>query len=302
VSAQANADSLSWNAGHALRRLQARHFASRAMRIVFMLTAWFGVFMLVVLLWDVAKDGLQYLDWQFLDSFPSRRPARSGIKAAIAGTAWLITLTGLTAIPIGIAAALYLEEYAAKNRLNRFIEINIANLAGVPSIVYGILGLVLFVRGLDFGRTLWAGAATMALLVLPTIILAAREAIKAVPDSIRQAAYAVGATRWQATRHHVLPSALPGILTGIILAMSRALGETAPIIMIGALTYVRFLPKGPDDAFTTLPIQIYNWAARPQAEFHGVAAAGIIVLLVVLLLMNSVAVVIRYRAERKARW
>jgi phosphate transport system permease protein len=302
VSALPKNDVAAWHGGRADLRLRARHFASRAMRVVFMLAAWFGVFMLVVLLWDVGRDGLKWLDLQFVQSFPSRHAEKAGIKAAIAGTAWLITLTGLTSIPIGIAAALYLEEYAVKNRLNRFIEINIANLAGVPSIVYGILGLTLFVRGMGLGRTLWAGAGTMALLVLPTIILAAREAIKAVPDSIRQAAYAVGATRWQATRHHVLPAALPGILTGIILAMSRALGETAPMIMIGALTYVAFVPKGPDDEFTTLPIQIYNWAARPQADFHGVAAAGIIVLLAVLLLMNATAVVIRYRAERRFRW
>lgn len=235
-------------------------------------------------------------------NFPSRHPSKAGIKSAILGSFWLLLLTALIAIPIGIAAAVYLEEYAARNRLNRFIEINIANLAGVPSIVYGILGLAVFVRGMQLGRVVLAGALTMTLLILPVIIIAAREAIKAVPDSIRQGAFALGGTRWEVVRHHVLPAAMPGMLTGVILAMSRAIGETAPMIMIGALSYVAFVPRGPLDDFTVLPIQIYNWVAMPNKEFHLLAACGIFILLGVLLLMNSAAIYIRHRAQRNIRW
>jgi phosphate transport system permease protein len=196
-------------------------------------------------------------------------------------------------------AAIYLEEYASKNRFTAFIEVNIANLAGVPSIVYGILGLAVFVRFMGLERSVLAGAMTMSLLVMPVIIIAAKEAIRAVPSSLRQAAFAVGATRWQVVRHHVLPSAIPGILTGVILALSRAIGETAPLIMIGALTYVAFVPEGPLDEFTALPIQIFNWTARPQETFHELAAGGIIVLLAILLLMNATAVYIRYRGSKR---
>jgi phosphate transport system permease protein len=196
-------------------------------------------------------------------------------------------------------AAIYLEEYAPKNRFTAFIEVNIANLAGVPSIVYGILGLAVFVRFMGLERSVLAGAMTMSLLVMPVIIIAAKEAIRAVPSSLRQAAFAVGATRWQVVRHHVLPSAIPGILTGVILALSRAIGETAPLIMIGALTYVAFVPEGPLDEFTALPIQIFNWTARPQETFHELAAGGIIVLLAILLLMNATAVYIRYRGSKR---
>jgi phosphate transport system permease protein len=211
----------------------------------------------------------------------------------------LVTLTASLAIPIGVLAAIYLEEYALKNRFTAFIEVNIANLAGVPSIVYGILGLAVFVRFMGLERSVLAGAMTMSLLVMPVIIIAAKEAIRAVPSSLRQAAFAVGATRWQVVRHHVLPSAIPGILTGVILALSRAIGETAPLIMIGALTYVAFVPEGPLDEFTALPIQIFNWTARPQETFHELAAGGIIVLLAILLLMNATAVYIRYRGSKR---
>ena len=246
------------------------------------------------------------LAWQItrgiLGDFASRFPTKSGILSALIGSMYLLIFTALFSIPIGVAAALYLEEYTSKSRLNRFIEVNIANLAGVPSIVYGILGLVVFVRTLALGRSIIAGAATMSLLILPVIIIAAREAIKAVPRAIREGAFALGATRWQVTSQHVLPVALPGILTGVILAMSRAIGETAPMIMIGALAFVAFVPQGPMDDFTVLPIQIFNWAARPQEEFHALAAAGIILLLALLLLMNSVAIVIRHRAQRNLKW
>jgi phosphate transport system permease protein len=238
----------------------------------------------------------------FLTAFPSRHPSKAGIKSAIVGSIWLLALTALFAIPIGISAAVYLEEFAAKNRLNRFVEVNIANLAGVPSIVYGILGLAVFVRGADLGRSVLAGAATMSLLILPVIIIAAREALKAVPDSLRASAFALGGTRWQVTQHHVLPAALPGILTGVILAMSRAIGETAPMIMIGALSYVAFVPQGPMDDFTVLPIQIFNWIAMPQEEFHMLGACGILVLLTILLLMNATAIFIRHRAQKELRW
>ncbi|HVS62251.1 MAG TPA: phosphate ABC transporter permease PstA [Thermoanaerobaculia bacterium] len=258
-----------------------------------------AIVFLGLLLFQVVRDAWGWLDWNFLTSFPSRRPGNAGIKGALFGTLWLISFTALISVPVGVAAALYLEEYARPGRLNTLIQINIANLAGVPSIVYGILGLALFVRGIGLGKSVLAASLTMSLLILPVIIIAAREAIRAVPSSLRQAAYALGATRWQTVRHHVLPSALPGILTGVILALSRAIGEAAPLIMTGALAFVAFVPRSPMDDFTALPIQIYNWASRPQADFHHLAAAGIVVLLMVLFAMNSVAIVLRQRASRK---
>ncbi len=282
--------------------IRQRRTFSRIFRYVCGAFTWLAVVLLAVLLIQITRQGLGWVDWQFLTSYPSRFVEQAGIKAALFGSLWLITLTAFFSIPIGVATAIYLEEYAPKNRLSSFIEINIANLAGVPSIVYGILGLTLFVRWLAFDRSLLSGSLTMTLLILPIIIIASREAIRAVPDSIRQAAFALGATRWQTVRHHVLPAALPGILTGVILAMSRAIGETAPLVMIGALTYVAFVPESLMDPFTALPIQIFNWAARPQKGFHSIAAAGIIVLLAVLLLMNALAVYIRYRSQRKRQW
>jgi len=260
---------------------------------------WMGVALLAVLLARVARLGFGWLDFQFLASFPSRFPEKAGILSALAGTLWLIGLTALISVPTGVGAAVYLEEFSRPGRMKTFIEINIANLAGVPSIVYGILGLAVFVRGLALGHSVLAGALTMSLLILPVIIIASREAIKAVPASLRRGAMALGATRWQVVRHHVLPSALPGMLTGIILALSRAIGETAPLIMIGALTYIAFTPEGPMDDFTALPIQIFNWTARPQKEFHSLAAAAILVLLAVLLLMNAAAVILRHRGRKE---
>ncbi|MCA8960485.1 MAG: phosphate ABC transporter permease PstA [Planctomycetes bacterium] len=257
-----------------------------------------SLILLVTLIVHVTREGIGSLSWQFLSSLPSYQPERAGIKTALFGTLWLIALTGFIAVPVGVAAAVYLEEYARPGRLNTLIEVNLSNLAGVPSIVYGILGLALFVRGVALGESVLAGALTMSLLILPVIIMASREAIRAVPPSIRQAAFALGATRWETVRHHVVPSALPGIITGIILALSRAIGETAPLVMIGALTYVPFVPRGPMDSFTALPIQIYNWASKPQQEFHLLAAAGIIVLLAVLLVMNGTAVYIRQRSRK----
>ncbi len=254
---------------------------------------------LAVLLIDVWRDGRPWLDRQFLTSFDSRFARQAGIKAALYGTVWMMVFTIAIALPLGVASALYLEEYARDNWLTRFIQINIANLAAVPSIIYGLLGLQVFVRWFALGRSVLAGALTMALLVLPIIIVASREAIRAVPRSLPDASLALGATRWQTIRHHVLPYALPGILTGSILAASRAIGETAPLITIGALTLVLFTPNGPLDTFTVLPIQIFNWVSRPQAEFHQVAAAGIMVLLAVLLTMNSIAIVLRQRLQQR---
>jgi phosphate transport system permease protein len=258
-----------------------------------------GLGALVVLFGDVLLRGLPWLDAQFLDSFDSRFAERAGIKAALFGTAYMMFFTILFSLPLGVMAAVYLEEYAADTRVNRLIEVNISNLAGVPSIIYGLLGLQVFVRWFALERSVLAGSLTMALLVLPIIIVASREAIRAVPSSIRDASYAVGATRWQTIRHHVLPNAFAGILTGNILAASRAIGETAPLITIGALTFVLFTPNGPMDTFTVLPIVIFNWTSKAQAEFHDLAAAGIIVLLAVLLLMNSVAIFLRYRLRKK---
>lgn len=252
--------------------------------------------MLVYLVLDVLLRGAPWLDWQFLTSFDSRFPARAGILAALAGTGLMMAMTLALALPVGVMAAIYLEEYARESWLKSFIQINISNLAGVPSIIYGLLGLTIFVRQLGLGRSILAGAMTMALLVLPVIVVATQEALRAVPSSIRDASLALGATKSQTIWHHVLPQAVPGILTGNILAASRAIGETAPLVTIGALTFVPFTPQSIMDRFTVLPIQIFNWTSKPQAEFHDLAAAGIVVLLAVLLTMNSIAIVLRQRA------
>jgi phosphate transport system permease protein len=285
-----------------LGNLRARRRRSAAFRWLCAAFTGVGVVLLVILLARIGREGIPWLNWEFLSSFPSRRPTNAGILSALAGTVWLAVLTALMAVPLGVGAAVYLEEYAGRNRATRMLEINLANLAGVPSIIYGMLGLAVFVRWLGLGRSILAGALTMALLVLPVIVVASREAIRTVPPGLRHAAYALGATRWQAVRHHVLPAALPGILTGVILAMSRAIGETAPLVVVGAFAYVAFVPSSPMDDFTVLPIQIFHWASRPQAEFHALAAAGIIVLLAVLLLMNATAVWIRNRARRNRLW
>jgi phosphate transport system permease protein len=282
------------------RRRLFNKFGEWTLRSAGLLVTILSLGVLAALLVDVGSDGLGRLSWQFVTSFPSRRPEAAGIYAAFIGSIFVIGLTALIATPVGVGAALYLEEYAGRDRWSRLVEINIANLAGVPSIIYGVLGLALFVRTLGFGRSVLAGAATLALLVLPVVILSTREALRAVPPSLREGSYALGATRWQTIWHQVLPVALPGILTGLILALSRAIGETAPLIMIGALTYVPFAPDGIWSPFTVLPIQIFNWVSRPQTEFLRNAAAGIIVLLGLLLLMNGLAAWIRDRAQAKA--
>ena len=277
------------------RRHRKARFFARFCEVV----TWLGNILLLVLLYQIFSDGLKWLDIDFLSSFPSRFPEQAGIFSALAGTLWLISLVAFISIPIGVATAIFIEEFGGKGKLVQFIDINISNLAGVPSIVYGIIGLAIFVRGLALERSLISGALTMSLLILPVIIIASKEAIRTGPISIRHAAIALGATQWQTVWSHVLPASFPGILTGVILALSRAIGETAPLIMIGALTYVAFVPEGPMDSFTALPIQIFNWVSRPQQQFHELAAAAIIVLLVVLLVMNSLAIFIRHKMERK---
>ena len=252
---------------------------------------------LLVLLIEVFTDGLPWLSSNLILNYPSRHAEQAGLRSALVGTLWLMGLTAAFTVPIGVGTAIYLEEYATKSKITSLIEINISNLAGVPSIVYGLLGLALFVQWLSLGRSLLSGALTMSLLILPIVILASREAIRAVPKTYRDAAFALGATEWQVISAVVFPLAIPGILTGVILGMSRAIGETAPVIAISALVYLTFVPNSPLDRFTVLPIQIFNWMSRPQDEFRGLAAAGIVVLLLVLLTMNTVAIYIRNRYQ-----
>jgi len=260
-----------------------------------------GIVLLAVLLYSVFRDGSQRLSWDFLNSFPSRFPEKAGIKSALFGSLWVVVLTGAIAVPTGIAAAIYLEEFQRRRTwLTELIQVNISNLAGVPSIVYGLLGLAVFVRWMALDRSVISGALTMALLILPMLITVSQEALKAVPDSYREGSLALGATQWQTIYRQVLPAALPGILTGVILSLSRALGETAPLILIGAVSFVRFVPEGLGSSFTVLPIQIFNWTSQPQKGFQEAAAAGIIVLLVVLLSLNATAIYLRHRASRHA--
>ena len=264
-----------------------------------MLCTFFALSILLILFADILMKGLGRINWSFLVNFPSRHPDQSGIYTALAGMFSLLFFTILIALPIGIMSAIYLQEYGTKNRFAKIVEINISNLAGVPSIIYGILGLTIFVRAFGFGNSILAAALTLALLIMPVIIVATREAIKAVPDSLREAAYGMGATRWQTVSRVVIPASLGGILTGIILSISRAIGETAPLIVVGALAYVPFIPEGPMDQFTSLPIQIYNWTSRPQPGFVVNAAAGIIVLLVFTFLLNGIAIYLRNRWYKK---
>jgi phosphate transport system permease protein len=281
-------------------RHRARRLIGRAFAVASLLATITGIVVLAVLLVDIWRDGSGALSWDFLQRFPSRFATRAGIKPALYGSLWTLALTALIAFPVGVGTAVWLEEYAPRNRFTRIVQMNIANLAGVPSIVYGLLGLALFVRLANMGRSVLAGAFTLALLILPVIIIASQEAIKAVPSSIRLGAYALGATRWETIRHHVLPLALPGVMTGTILALSRAVGEAAPLILIGALAFVPFVPNGPLDEFTVIPIQIFNWVSRPQEQFHELAAAASIVLLIALLTLNAVAIVLRNRFTKRS--
>ena len=275
-----------------------RTWRDRLFFVGFLLAILIGVAGLAALLIDVLIDGLGFLNWKFLTNYASRKPLESGILAPMAGTVWVVGLTAIFTVPVGIGTAIYLEEFARKNRLTRLIELNISNLAGVPSVIYGLLGLAVFVQFLFNGsRNLTAGALTMTLLILPIVIIASQEAIKAVPSSYRDAAYAMGATRWQVVKTVVMPQAVPGMMSGIILALSRAVGESAPILIISSLVWVTFVPTSPDSKFTVLPLQIFTWVSQPQEDFRSIAAAGIIVLLLILLGMNAVAIWIRNKYQ-----
>ncbi|MDQ2986493.1 MAG: phosphate ABC transporter permease PstA [Armatimonadota bacterium] len=288
-----------------------RKFVENVFLFVCISATLIGFLSLVLLIVGIAKDGASVLSWDFLNNFPSRKAERAGVKAALYGTFWLMGLTALFSIPLGVGAAIYLEEFAKKNWLTKIIQINIANLAGVPSIVYGLLGLAVFVRALSgvtdgsvFGidgtsRSVISGALTMSLLILPMIITSTQEALKAVPQSYREGALALGSTTWETVRNHVLPPAMPGVLTSIILGLSRAIGESAPLMTIGALTYVAFVPKTPFDGFTVMPIQIFQWASRPQDAFHKNAAGAILVLMAVLIIFNAAAIYLRQVARRR---
>lgn len=280
-----------------------------------LISTFIGLALLCVLFIDLFIDGYPRLTYKFFTSFPSRFPKEAGILSAWVGSILIMIVTAVSAIPVGVLAGVYLEEYAKKNWFTNFIEINISNLAGVPSIIYGLLALGLFVQTLKFGESILTGGLTLGLLILPMIIMATRESIRAIPDSIREASYALGATKWQTIKHHILPYSSGGILTGIIIGLSRAIGETAPIITVGALTFIAFLPTSPFtstfpyisfkwlfDPFTVMPIQMFNWVSRPQKEFHINAAAAGIVLLVMTLAMNAVAIYIRYKFRKRIKW
>ncbi|MGH7793973.1 MAG: phosphate ABC transporter permease PstA [Candidatus Binatia bacterium] len=283
--------------------------------IVGLLATFFGMITLAALIVDLAIDGVGRLSYNFFTAFPSRFPARAGILSAWVGTTMVMLVTAVTAVPMGVAAGVYLEEYAPKNWVTAIIEINIANLAGVPSIIYGLMALGLFVYQLRLGQSILTAGLTLALLILPIVIVATRESIRAIPNSIREAAYALGATQWRTIRDHVLPYSTGGILTGVIIALSRAIGETAPLITIGALTFIAFLPDSPitlefpfisfqwlTSPFTVMPIQMFNWVSRPQQEFHLNAAATGLVLMVMTLCMNAVAIYFRYRFRKRIKW
>jgi phosphate transport system permease protein len=280
-----------------------RYFLDRAFAVLVFVATLFGLVVLGVLLVDIAQDGLPRLSWDFVRGFPASDAESSGIWPALLGSVWLLGITALVSVPLGIGAAIYLEEYATDNWLTRIVEINISNLAGVPSIIYGLLGLGLFVefmRPLTGGQSLVSGGLTLSLLILPVIIITSREALRAIPNSVREGGYALGATKWEIIRSHLLPMAIPGIVTGTILALSRAIGEAAPLIVVGASLYITFTPLGPRDQYGALPIQIYDWIGRPQEEFKLLAAAGIVVLMVVLILTNSFAIWLRNRQQRRA--
>ncbi|MFF2175448.1 phosphate ABC transporter permease PstA [Lysinibacillus sp. NPDC058147] len=282
-----------------MKRMTKRITFNKVWKSLFFLATTFALVSLAILLYRIITQGVDYLTIDFLTNFASRFADKAGIKAALIGSLWLMAVVAPVSIIIGVGTAIYLEEYAKKNRLNDFIRMNISNLAGVPSIVFGLLGLTIFVRMLGLGKSVLAAGLTMSLLILPVIIVAAQEAIRAVPNEQREASYGMGATKWQTILHVVLPAAIPGILTGSILAMSRAIGETAPLVVIGIPVILQFLPNGLLSQFTALPMQIYDWAKRPQEAFQYVAAAGILVLMTVLLLMNSIAIFIRNKFQKR---
>ncbi|WP_026828946.1 phosphate ABC transporter permease PstA [Exiguobacterium artemiae] len=281
------------------KSISQRLVVNNVTKVVFLIGLLFGLVVLGILLFGVIRDGAAWLSLDFLQNSPSRRPANAGVYPALMGSIFLMLLIIPMIFILGVGAAIYLEEYAKKSRMTSFIEVNISNLAGVPSIVFGLLGLTFFVRNMGFGSTLIAGALTLALMSLPVVIVSSQEAIRAVPQAMRHASLALGASKWQTTFKVVLPASLPGVITGIILAVSRAIGETAPLIMVGAAIFIARAPEGIFSEFTALPIQIYNWTSRPQADFQGLAAAGIIVLMVILLTMNSLAIWIRNRFSKR---
>lgn len=289
-------------AGERGSNLAGRKTRARGVQWLLFLATSLAIVILAALIFDISKAGVPWLSMELLTNTPSRKAEQAGLRPALLGTLWVIGFTALFAFPVGVGAAIYLEEYAPNNRWTRLLKTNIANLAGVPSVVYGLLGLGVFVSVLGFGRTVFSGALTMALLILPVIIIASQEAIRAVPASLRQAAFALGATRWQVARDHIIPAAMPGILTGIILSISRAMGETAPLLVVGAAAYVTFNPTGLTSKYTVLPMQIYEWARRPQQDFQDLAAAAIIVLLVLLLVLNGAAIYLRQRFSKKVKW
>lgn len=270
----------------------------KAFKIWCIFCTFLGLALLAIFIGNILLDGLQRINWDFIIGLPSRFAEKSGIWTALMGSIWILVLTTIIALPLGIAAAIYLEEYASKSRLAELLEINISNLAGVPSIIYGLLGLEVFVRIMNLGSSVLAGSLTLSLLILPIVIVSTREAIKAVPNSIKDASYALGASKWQTIRQQILPASSGGILTGIILALSRAIGETAPLIVIGALAYVPFAPESPMDVFSVLPIQIFNWISRPQHGFAENAAAAIIILLIITFAMNGIAVYFRNKWQK----
>ncbi|ESU30658.1 phosphate ABC transporter permease [Bacillus sp. 17376] len=282
-----------------IKKMKPRLLVNTLYKTLFFAATMFGLLVLAVLLYRILSQGAGYLSFDFLQNLPSRRPEQAGVKTALIGTIWLMLVVAPISLLFGVGTAIYLEEYAKKNKFTNFILVNISNLAGVPSIVFGLLGLTVFVRALALGTSVLAAGLTMSLLVLPVIIVASQEAIRTVPKQLREASYAMGATKWQTIVRVVMPAAIPGILTGGILALSRAIGETAPLVVLGLPLFLAFLPRTVFDTFTVLPMQIYNWTSRPQEEFHALAAAGIIVLLVLLIFMNSIAVLIRNKFSKR---
>ncbi|MET3575911.1 phosphate ABC transporter permease PstA [Bhargavaea ullalensis] len=280
-------------------RMKARKAADRLFRMLFLTSTLLVLMVLGVLFYRILSQGLGNLTPAFFENFASRMPEKAGIRAALTGSLWLMAVVAPVSMILGVGTAVYLEEYAKKNRLNDWVRMNISNLAGVPSVVFGLLGLTVFARALALGNSILAAGLTMSLLILPVIIVASQEAIRAVPRDLREASFGMGATKWQTIVRVVLPGAVPGILTGSILALSRAIGETAPLIVLGVPVIIQFLPAGVLDTFTALPMQIYDWAKRPQAAFQEVASAGIIVLLILLLAMNSAAVLIRNKFRNR---
>ena len=281
------------------KRVNNRLLLNTLVKWLFFLATFFGIFVLAILVMRIVSQGAGYLDWDFLNNYASRKPEDAGIKAAISGTVWIMAIIAPLSLLLGVGTAIYLEEYAPDNKFTHFIELNISNLSGVPSIVFGLLGLTVFVRLLEMGRSVLAGGLTMSLMILPVIVVSSQEAIRAIPREQYEASYAMGATKWQTIRTVVLPAAVPGILTGSILALSRAVGETAPLLMIGAMTFIAYVPESIWSGFTAMPIQIFNWAWRPQEEFQAVAAAGSIVLMLMLVIMNSLAIYIRNKFSKR---